>query len=170
MIEWKYLKHPVFNVRQIVAASYIPATSSAVIELGCYETLTAPFLTRPHYTVGIDSRLKDTEWLSQAIRENFPVAIKLPAWTQDRYSVVILGMDLELDDAGREALYALIRYAETVVIEFPPQHKPSVEQFEGILKHTERKVRHKIIFDFSENDFDLEGSAPLMAVRHLYVL
>lgn len=166
MIEWKYLNSDAFFMRHILAAYYVKA-SPFVIELGSYRTAIAPFLTN-QFCYCVDERLEVPDSANtRIIKENFPCSTELV--TKQPYSVVALGMDLQMKD--ETPLYKLIEGAETVVLEFPPSHFPSVKQFARILDKTSKRVYTHVELNFSNNDFgNLSGSAPVMPVRKLFVL
>jgi hypothetical protein len=164
--EWKYLESPAFFARQMIAAGNL-RDMDLIIELGAYKTSLRPFADCP--VVCIDERLKNSTHF-QDIGENFP-ASRLNVPESKDVGVVMLGMDMRLDAAGKQALYDLLNKAKRVVIEFPPAHKPSVTQLQDVLSNTNKKVTQEIGLDLTNNDFgDLSGSAPVMANRRVYIL
>lgn len=169
MKPWKYLEHPSFFARQATAAWFLREPLQ-IIELGSYKTPLLWFLTdedQINRYIGIDPLAEEEN--QNFIRSKFP-SPEIRTNEAIPYGVALLGMDLDLDSSGREELYRLIDGSRVTVIEFPPAHRPSLSQFEDILAKTNKEVTYQVKFDFSGNKFELEGSAPLMPVRHLYVL
>ena len=169
MTEWKYLERPPFDTRQVIAAHWVKDIP-LVVELGSYKTPIHNFLSATQRAILVDERCDaKTDYKTYVIKSAYPA--ELPLSGEDSYAVILLGLHLQMREDGWQKLYGLINNSKALVIEFPPEHIASQRQHDLILKNTNKKVVHTVTLDLFANDFgDLTGSAPLMAVRRMFLL
>lgn len=156
-----------FNVRGIIAAHYLKDCPN-IIEIGSYKSPITDFLThRFEQVVCIDPLIEPLQKKKILhVREDYRFFDFKP-FINRPFGLVMLGMDLPFDFK----LFHLAASAQRVIIEFPPKHTPSKQQFEVLQKTSRLRIELSVGFDLADNDFgDLSNSSPVFPKRHLYVL
>jgi hypothetical protein len=156
MNRWEYLVSKEFQLRQYICEYYLDDVDY-VFDIGAYKKTFSregvialdPLKTMPDSFHGTLS-----EWcLGNDIPNNF--------------AVVVMGLHIEGDDVEMQTLINLIKKANVVLIEYPINHKPSVDQFDRILE--ECNLKSNTIVDLTFPDPQTEGYVPYLN-RRLTVL
>lgn len=165
MAHWYYLNTTPFKSRMILAAGYL-TDCPTIIELGGYMSPISDFLKHPYEKVLSVDPLTDPKkeskilHLAKDYRE-----VDFTPYTKKDYGIVMLGMDLPFS----QKLFELITRAKKVIIEFPPDHLPSVNLFEEILLISNLQQDLCVHIDLTDNYFQKQDSYPVFPKRSLYV-
>lgn len=183
MPEWKYLWSEAFKSRYVLAA-WLLRDCENVIEIGGYRTPITDFLDLDGGWVKsvavYDPKLERTrnEWFGGRrgpVRiDHYAMPWKGGTPVRDlpgNLGLALLGMELHLDEQGWTSLLRMIQAAKRTVIEYPPGHPHSVDQYARIVREVKLEVVFQVILGLHGNDFgDLADSAPAMVERRIVAL
>lgn len=166
-MNWPYLATEPFKLRYVVSA-HLLQDCPEIIEIGGYKTPITGFLHSPKRITVLDPNVEpyQNEYVSH-------LAIWFQdwqAWPEDKYGVLILGLELHMGEEAWARLYQLIDGSQTTVIETAMDHIHSTNQFAQICSRVKKKVALTVLFDLSDNDFSSVGGTPKNSRRKLYVL
>ena len=156
MDRWEYLVSKEFQLRQYICEYYLDNVDY-VFDIGAYrKTFNRKGVIAIDPLKTMDDSFHGTlkEWcLQNSIPSNF--------------SVIVMGLHFEGDEDEIQYLIDLIKQAEVVVIEYPIEHQPSVNQFMHIVKECSLKPNTTVDLTFPE--VQTPGFAPYVK-RKLVVL
>jgi len=173
-MEWQYLKLPIFQLRSVLAAGLVQKCEY-IIEIGSYKTPIWEFLRGPHKYVGCyDLSFEQELHLDNHPRLQCPLQ-HIPGQFQDHISdlpesnfgLVCLGMEIKGDF---EPFIELVNRSTIAVIEFPPDFRFSLNQFNRLRAECDKEVAMHIRLDLSDNNFSGLTGSPIRPIRDMYVL
>lgn len=166
MSRWNYLSSSSFLVRQIIAAHYLKDLP-IIIEIGGWKNPIRSFLTHPYeQTINIDPLIENREeekiFDYQEDYRNF----EFGPYIRKSYGLVCLGFELPCS----LKLIHLCNKAEKLIIEYPSNHDPSIDQFELLRPYLKLKLDLHLKLDLRGNHFeDIKYSFPVFPYRTLHI-
>lgn len=158
-----YLSSPAFKQRLVEAAKWV-ADVPTIIEVGGGKNPLDAYVQQSKLVV-IDPEIKRKEDDERIIHvgKGFEQAWeKEIAFDDQRFAVVIMGLELKMPDHGWNKLYDYIERSEKTVIEWSVQYSLAKTLLKTILKNTTKQITQEKEFDFSqENWADLPEAYPL---------
>jgi hypothetical protein len=157
---WGYLDTVALQTRYVLAAHFL-RNARNIIEIGGYrDNLITRFLTGTHDSVSVFSLDAEFEPLEQDTLNGAPCRVRHVhdyfqnyEYPSESLGVVALGIEILGD---REPLWNLLRQAQTVVIEVPTDHAPSVQWLNEIIETLKVPLTCQINLDYSPNEALLE--------------
>jgi len=167
MTEFSYLLTEQFQTRYAITA-FLLRDCEQIVEIGGYRTPISGFIKdKTVHVVGpkVMYSTSPSAFHHHMTFQNW----KVPEL--NNYGLALLGLDIHGSDWQK--LYDLIDRSTRTVIEVPVNYNSSMEQLEDILENVEKKIKFRIIMDFTEDPSDTKPSHDRIGphgLRHIYVL
>lgn len=181
MPEWKYLWSEAFKSRYVLAA-WLLKDYLNIVEIGGYRTPITDFLDLDggrHQSITVfDPRCAPRhEWFGgrcgQVRIDHHDVFWDGKGFQRPTvpFGLAMLGMELHLTEESWKELFAVARFSQRTVIEYPIAHPHSVAQYARIVREANMRAIFEVTLNLDGNNFgDLTDSAPPMTERRVVAL